>query len=450
MNRSYRPGDRVTSVAVRTPLAGVGRVLEAHFHGVTVLWQDGTRSVEQLKDLIFAGRGNDPSPEILPVSHPLPTSGPPSETLVREAPADWSYTFGVPIAGDGDESLIDAGSFGGQAAARQGGRRAVLYDDAFRHSRGTAVDNLRCDSIDPVYRQIRKSVVQFGVELRCGRLPADGWQESELITAGRWSIAAYTSPESFTGFQSGSGQQTAGANDPGAASRFGLEIVVSNAAGTLIATDRILEGVPFSRQIEVFRQVADEIKSITDPIPKSISEPLEHKQLGDSTIEHRWRPGDVVNVSRPGRRSGGMTTGHVLRVHTSNATIEWAPSQSHPRGLITQERLNRLIFVRHDPDWLAAKSVEDPRSARKVPITATLASESYQIAGTQISANATGGLSELEQKLSTFGIAPQWTDMVVADPRLLGPETFDPLPVSLDLRNRFGHSIRDGIIGGFE
>jgi len=32
----------------------------------------------------------------------------------------------------------------------------------------------------------------------------------------------------------------------------------------------------------------------------------------------------------------------------------------------------------------------------------------------------------------------------------LGPETFDPLPVSLDLRNRFGHSIRDGIIGGFE
>jgi hypothetical protein len=145
-----------------------------------------------------------------------------------------------------------------------------------------------------------------------------------------------------------------------------------------------------------------------------------------------------------------MTTGHVLRVHTSNATIEWAPSQSHPRGLITQERLNRLIFVRHDPDWLAAKSVEDPRSARKVPITATLASESYQIAGTQISANATGGRSEIEQKLSTFGIAPQWTDMVVADPRLLGPETFDPLPASLDLRNRFGHSIRDGIIGGFE
>jgi len=450
VNRSYRPGDRVTSVAVRTPLAGVGRVLESHFHGVTVLWQDGTRSLERLPDLIYAGRGSDPSPEVLPVSHALPDAGPPSSSLVREAPADWSYSFGIPVPGGGDSGLTDAGSFGGQAAARQGGRRSVLYDDAFQNSRGAAVDNLRCDSIDPVYRQIRQAVVQFGVELRCGRLPADGWKETRRIDAGSWSIKAYTSPESFTGFQSGLGQQTSGANDPGAASRFGLEIVISNSSGTIIATDRILEGVPFSRQIEVFDRVADEVASITDPIPESISQPLAHRDIGDSTIDHLWKPGDVVNVSRPGRRSGGMTTGHILRVHTSIATVEWAPSRSHPKGLITQEKINRLIFVRHDPKWLDAKSREDPRQARKVPITATLASESYQIAGTQIPANATGGRSEMEQDLSAFGPAPPWVDMVVEDPRLLGPETFDPLPVSFDLSNRFGNSVRDGIIGGFE
>lgn len=458
MNRSFRPGDRVTSVAVRTPLAGVGRILESHFHGVTVLWQDGTRSVERLEDLIYAGRSTDPDPLSLPISNPLPSAGAPSESspLTREAPPDWSYTFGVPTPGSGDVGLIDAGSFGGQAAARQGGRRSVLYDDAFRNARSSAVDNLRCDAIDPTYRQIRQAVVDFGVELRCGRLPADDWREAEKIEAGAWSVSAYTSPESFSGFQTGTGQQTSGANDSGAASRFGIEIVVSNRAGTITATDRILEGVPFSRQIEVFNQVADTISSITDPIPTAISKPLAHRDIGDSTVDHRWRPGDVVNVSRPGRRSGALTTGHILRVHTSIATVEWAPSASHPQGLITQEKLNRLIFVRHDTQWLDAKSREDPSQARKVPISATLAAEwsqspeDWQLAGTQIPASATRGRSEIHQDLAALGPTPEWVDMVIKDPRLLGPETFDPLPASFDLRNRFGHSVRDGIIGGFE
>ena len=459
MNRSYRPGDRVTSVAVRTPLAGVGRVLESHFHGVTVLWADGTRSVERLSDLIYAGRSDDPDPLSLPTSHALPSAGPPtSGSLVREAPPDWSYGFGIPVPGSGDSDggLPDAGSFGGQAAARQGGRRAVLYDDAFRNARSSAVDNLRCDSVDPIYRQIRQAVVAFGVELRCGRLPTDDWRETRSVDAGPWTVSAYTSPESFSGFQTGSGQQTSGAGDPGAASRFGLEVVVSNRSGTITATDRILEGVPFSRQVEVFDQITDAIASITDPIPTAISEPLAHRDIGDSTTDHRWRPGDVVNVSRPGRRSGALATGHILRVHTSIATVEWPPSASHPAGLITQERLNRLIFVRHDPSWLAAKTTEDPARARKVPVSATLAAEwsqspeDYQIAGTQIPASATAGRSEIHQDLAALGPAPDWVDMVVADPRLAGPESFDPLPASFDLRNRFGHSVRDGIIGSFE
>lgn len=453
MNRSFRPGDRVTSVAVRTPLSGVGRVLESHFHGVTVLWQDGTRSLERLPDLIYAGRSTDPDPLSLPASHSLPDSPGP---MVREAPPDWSYSFGVPTPGGGQSGPVDAGSFGGQAAARQGGRRAVLYDDAFRGARGTAVDNLRCDSIDPDYRRIRQSLVDYGIELRCGRLPADNWQPTREVSTGSWRISAYTSPESFSGFQDGLGQQTAGANDPGAASRFGIEVVLTNAAGTLTATDRILEGVPFSRQIEVFDRVVDEVRRIADPTPENISRPLEHRRIGDSTVEHRWLPGDVVNVSRPGRKSGALATGHILRVHTSIVTVEWPPSDSHPNGIITQEKINRLIFVRHDPEWLAVKANEAPSQARKVPITATLAAEwaksppDYQLAGTQIAANATRGRSEIHQDLSAFGEPPQWTDMVVEDPRLLGPETFDPLPASFDLRNRFGHSIRDGIIGGFE
>jgi len=448
MNRSYRPGDRVTSVAVRTPLSGVGRVLESHFHGVTVIWQDGTRSVERLGDLIYAGRSDDPDPRS------LPSSGAPA--LVRAAPADWSYSFGIPVPGGGDTGLTDAGSFGGQAAARQGGRRAVLYDDAFRNARSAAVDNLRCDSIDPTYRRIRRAVVDFGVELRCGRLPADGWRRTRSVDAGAWTVSAYTSPESFSGFQTGAGQQTSGANDPGAASRFGIEIVVSNRAGTITATDRILEGVPFSRQIEVFDRIADAVASITDPTPTAISQPLAHRDIGDSTVDHRWRPGDVVNVSRPGRRSGALATGHILRVHTSFATVEWPPSTAHPRGLITQEKLNRLIFVRHDPQWLADKAVEDPRRARKVPISATLAAEwsqapeDWQLAGTQIPASATRGRSEIHQDLAALGPAPEWVDMVVADPRLAGPGSFDPLPASFDLRNRFGRSVRDGIIGPFE
>ena len=136
--------------------------------GVTVLWQDGTRSLERLPDLIYAGRSTDPDPLSLPASHSLPDSPGP---MVREAPPDWSYSFGVPTPGGGQSGPVDAGSFGGQAAARQGGRRAVLYDDAFRGARGTAVDNLRCDSIDPDYRRIRQSLVDYGIELRCGRLP---------------------------------------------------------------------------------------------------------------------------------------------------------------------------------------------------------------------------------------------------------------------------------------
>ncbi len=460
MNRSWRPGDRVVSIAVRG--LGDGVVAQSHFHGVTVLWSDGTRSLERLEDLVYLGRDMDFSPHALLDRE--------AETIkIFAAPPQWAYGFSTATpegteADPADEGVF--GSFGQDAAARQRQQLTNLYDDAFLGARNEAVADLTCAGVDPQFAAIQESLISLGIDMTCGRFPDMDWQVTETEDIGPYRLSALTAPESFSGYQSGEGQQTSGANDPGAASRFGIEIVLEQPTIGLVATDRLLEGAPFVRQIQLFREAVDQARKIAEPSP--LASRFKHKKIGLSTVDHRWVPGDVVSVSRPGRRSGGLTTGHILRVHTSIVTIQWAPSATHPAGLVTQEKIERLIFVRHDPEWLKDKENEHPSRARIIPITATLAAESSpldirlldyewaskpmdpQIAGSLIPANATQGPSEIDLEDSAFGPVPDWVSLIHPMPSILGPETFDPLPASLDLRHRFAHSTRDGIIGDFE
>ncbi len=58
MPRSWKVGDRVSSIATTYP--GIGVITAVRFDGIDVRWSDGSWSQERPLDLIFAGNHSDP------------------------------------------------------------------------------------------------------------------------------------------------------------------------------------------------------------------------------------------------------------------------------------------------------------------------------------------------------------------------------------------------------
>ena len=58
MSRSWKVGDRVSSIATTYP--GIGVITAVRFDGIDVRWSDGSWSQERPIDLIFAGNVSDP------------------------------------------------------------------------------------------------------------------------------------------------------------------------------------------------------------------------------------------------------------------------------------------------------------------------------------------------------------------------------------------------------
>jgi len=58
MSRSWKVGDRVSSIATTYP--GIGVITSLRFDGIDVRWSDGSWSQERPMDLIFAGNISDP------------------------------------------------------------------------------------------------------------------------------------------------------------------------------------------------------------------------------------------------------------------------------------------------------------------------------------------------------------------------------------------------------
>ena len=58
MSRSWKVGDRVSSIATTYP--GIGVITAVRFDGIDVRWSDGSWSQERPMDLIFAGNLSDP------------------------------------------------------------------------------------------------------------------------------------------------------------------------------------------------------------------------------------------------------------------------------------------------------------------------------------------------------------------------------------------------------
>ena len=58
MPKSWKVGDRVSSIATTYP--GIGVITAVRFDGIDVRWSDGSGSQERPMDLIFAGNLSDP------------------------------------------------------------------------------------------------------------------------------------------------------------------------------------------------------------------------------------------------------------------------------------------------------------------------------------------------------------------------------------------------------
>lgn len=118
-----------------------------------------------------------------------------------------------------------------------------------------------------------------------------------------------------------------------------------NPDGTITATTKYTSGLPTITLRRVPTMNAEESSWLTHP------EWL-FKKIGETTVGHEWKPGDIVNVSRPQKYAAGMATGHILRLRgATQAEIVWRDPVSGEE-IHTFEDLEHLIFVKHDPGWI--------------------------------------------------------------------------------------------------
>ena len=118
-----------------------------------------------------------------------------------------------------------------------------------------------------------------------------------------------------------------------------------NPDGSITATTKYTSGLPTQTLQRVPMMNAEESNWLTHP-------QWLFKKIGETTINHEWKPGDIVNVSRPQKYAAGMATAHIIRLRgATQAEIVWHDPVSG-EDIHTFEDLKHLIFVKSDPGWI--------------------------------------------------------------------------------------------------
>ena len=122
-------------------------------------------------------------------------------------------------------------------------------------------------------------------------------------------------------------------------------VLQNNPDGTITATTKYTSGLPTITLRQVPTMSAEESTWLTHP------EWL-FKKIGETTVGHEWKPGDIVNVSRPQKYAAGLATAHIMRLRgATQAEIVWKDPVSGVE-IHTFEDLRDLIFVKSDPGWI--------------------------------------------------------------------------------------------------
>lgn len=213
----------------------------------------------------------------------------------------------------------------------------------------------------PTFEGLRKELRNEGLNLQYGNIIPASWVTVETATVDGIKMEAKVSSRMYSGYNTFKHQQSIGAGMENA-NKDGLGILVTTSGkhGENTASKIVLKSVGFTNQIEYFDEIVDASERYINPI-------LTHRQvgmtLGQSPLHYEgreWKPGDLINVSRPAASGGGLTLGHVLRIYPTSVLVVWPndalhPKSSHPEGWTTEEDKTNLILVKYDKTWIDAR-----------------------------------------------------------------------------------------------
>lgn len=200
------------------------------------------------------------------------------------------------------------------------------------------------------------SLREMGLNLTPGKNYSDEWMEYKRENIGYLEVVQKIPPHVFSGYESGYHQQTVGTSGVGVTTDEGIVIEItdnSNPKRPLIYSEQVLENTDFTTQQAFWRKIVEEIHRLMFP-------QTSYKGIGTLPMQnplnpagHEWEVGDVVNVSRLEQSGGGLALGHVARIYPTEVLVMWKPDALHPSEWTTTEKKTALIFVKHDPNWVA-------------------------------------------------------------------------------------------------
>jgi hypothetical protein len=260
--------------------------------------------------------------------------------------------------------------------------------------------------------EVVRSLRPLGVNLEPRQWTSSDWSEFRREKIGPFTVVQLIPTAVWSGYSTGVGTQQVSSDT---ANRLGIVIQIFSDQPEGIYSEQVLENTDFLTQQQLWKQVVSEINSLVYPTSsfrdtgtRVMENPLSPD--GDS-----WRPGDVVNVSRPSQDGGGLTLGHVVRIYPTSAMIEWPADALHPQPWTTEEKKTSLIFVSHDAAWTREKEFS--------------AESYYHPLVNPYSTNSIEDELSIESQMS--GPAPKWA----ANARPVGIDFYrpNPLPRSQDV-----------------
>ena len=196
--------------------------------------------------------------------------------------------------------------------------------------------------------EIVRSLRDLGVNLEPRSWTSSGWTEFKREKIGPYTLIQLIPTAVWTGYSTGVGTQQVSSDT---ANKLGIVIQIYSDQPEGIYSEQVLENTDFLTQQQLWNQVVSEVNTLVYPTSS-------FRDTGTRVMENpltpdgeSWRPGDVVNVSRPSQDGGGLTLGHIVRVYPTSVMVEWPADALHPEPWTTEEKKTSLIFVSHDAAW---------------------------------------------------------------------------------------------------
>ncbi len=260
--------------------------------------------------------------------------------------------------------------------------------------------------------EIVRSLRTLGVNLEPRQWISSGWTEFRREKIGSYTLIQFVPTAIWTGYSTGVGTQQVSSDT---ANKLGIVIQIYSDQPEGVFSEQVLENTDFLTQQQLWNQVISEVTQLVYPTSS-------FRDVGTQVMENplspsgeSWRPGDVVNVSRPSQDGGGLTLGHVVRIYPTQVMVEWPADALHPQPWTTEEKKTSLIFVSHDADW--ARSQEFSAESYYHPLVNPYSTNSIE--------------DELSIELQMSQPAPRWAEK--ARPVGINFYRNNPLPRSQDV-----------------